>query len=77
MNRNKVEELIKYFPKKNIKTAQRLVEEEDWKELFNLTKIITDNDFCKDLEDIPESSLKLNELFVELMDFASNDEDIV
>jgi hypothetical protein len=68
IDKKKIEELIKYFPKEDKALAQKLFREENWEELFELTKNTTDGDFFELSDNIPESSIKLNELFIELLD---------
>jgi hypothetical protein len=68
IDKKKIEELIKYFPKEDKVLAQKLFREENWEELFELTKNTTDGDFFELSDNIPESSIKLNELFIELLD---------
>ena len=80
IDKKKIEELIKYFPKEDKALAQRLFKEENWEELFELTKNTTDGDFFELSDNIPESSIKLNELFIELLDSVEDtqeDENIV
>lgn len=80
IDKKKIEELIKYFPKEDKVLAQKLFREENWEELFELTKNTTDGDFFELSDNIPESSIKLNELFIELLDSVEDtqeDENIV
>lgn len=80
IDKKKIEELIKYFPKEDKALAQKLFREENWEELFELTKNTTDGDFFELSDNIPESSIKLNELFIELLDSVEDtqeDENIV